>query len=264
MAAATSPSDAFNDRKPLQLDTGALIIEVLQVTSSQPASSPRPPRHLRRVAAEHRARPDRQAPGDQACGRVRIPKSAGVTGSPRSISYPGAPHGSTNGNHTAAATPGPPRPAPWAIFTPRDHSPDVQACGIFVGHAVGLAVSRSWSFRVLGLRLPGADPRLSPRGWPAVDCPGLSSWLDLLGRGRSPGKAARRRLGPVLAWPGPVLSGVGHDAVVGAAGAGASGAGAVAAEHLRGGVRCTSAMRHLRTPPDAGPGVDLKAARTSG
>ena len=31
------------------------------------------------------------------------------------------------------------------------------------------------------------------------------------------------------------VSGVGHDAVVGAAGAGAAGAGAVAAEHLRGG-----------------------------
>ena len=39
----------------------------------------------------------------------------------------------------------------------------------------------------------------------------------------------------MLAWSLPVLSGVGHDAVVGAAGAGAAGAGAVAAEHLRGG-----------------------------
>ena len=38
-----------------------------------------------------------------------------------------------------------------------------------------------------------------------------------------------------LAWSLPVVSGVGHDAVVGAAGAGAAGAGAVAAEHLRGG-----------------------------
>src|SRR5271165_4133750 len=41
-------------------------------------------------------------------------------------------------------------------------------------------------------------------------------------------------------WGGPaahrvVASGVGHDAVVGAAGAGAAGAGAVADEHLRGG-----------------------------
>src|ERR1700690_764298 len=33
----------------------------------------------------------------------------------------------------------------------------------------------------------------------------------------------------------PTVSGVGHDAVVGAAGAGAAGAGTVAAEHLRGG-----------------------------
>src|SRR5260370_42636034 len=40
-----------------------------------------------------------------------------------------------------------------------------------------------------------------------------------------------RRLGLVLAWSLPVLSGVGHDAVVGAAAAGAAGAGAVRRRH---------------------------------
>ena len=57
---------------------------------------------------------------------------------------------------------------------------------------------------------------------------------DLLGEvmpGHAGGVATKR----VLVWSLLVLSGVGHDAVVGAAGAGAAGAGAVAAEHLRGG-----------------------------
>jgi len=61
------------------------------------------------------------------------------------------------------------------------------------------------------------------------------------------GVAASRRLPQVSGQPPaprgagvvrparPALSGVGHDAVVGAAGAGAAGAGAVATEHLRGG-----------------------------
>ena len=38
-----------------------------------------------------------------------------------------------------------------------------------------------------------------------------------------------------LSMPVLVVSGIGHDAVVGAAGPGAAGAGAVPAEHLRGG-----------------------------
>jgi hypothetical protein len=71
----------------------------------------------------------------------------------------------------------------------------------------------------------GAGSRLSPRGWPAVDCSG--SRPSLISQGED--DPARRRLRPVLAWSLAVLSGVGHDAVVGPAGA-----GAVAAEHLRG------------------------------
>ena len=54
-------------------------------------------------------------------------------------------------------------------------------------------------------------------------CPALLLGRCLPGRGASRGRPGRR-----LA----AVSGVGHDAVVGAAGAGAAGAGAVAAEHL--------------------------------
>src|SRR5450755_3559388 len=69
---------------------------------------------------------------------------------------------------------------------------------------------------------------LGPRGCPAVEGPGRLA-NQRCGDGSvpvSPGSA-----GVVAA----VSSGVGHDAVVGAAGAGAAGAGAVSAEHLRGG-----------------------------
>src|ERR1019366_2096028 len=56
-----------------------------------------------------------------ALGRVRIPKSAGVTGSPRPLSHPARPHG----QHKTATT-GRQRPQPAATRTvtisrPRDH-----------------------------------------------------------------------------------------------------------------------------------------------
>src|ERR1035441_6264830 len=74
-------------------------------------------------------------------------------------------------------------------------------------------------------------------------------------RGRViPGKPARRRPGPVLALSLPVLSGVGHDAVVGAAGAGAAGAGAVAAEHL-GGAPTVASHQVPLGPAAVQPGV---------
>ena len=51
-----------------------------------------------------------------------------------------------------------------------------------------------------------------------------------------------------------VVSGAGHDAVVGAAGPGAAGAGAVAAEHLRGGPAVEFHQVALR-PAAVQPGV---------
>jgi hypothetical protein len=112
--------------------------------------------------------------------------------------------------------------------------PGSRTCGIFVGHAEGLRWPTWLVLTDLGPRLPGAGSRLSPALLGAAALPGLSSSLICWGRvipGHAGGAA---RPGPVPAWS-RLVSGVGHDAVVGAVGAGAAGAGAVAAEHLGGG-----------------------------
>jgi hypothetical protein len=81
-------------------------------------------------------RPSGQSPSAQACERVRIPKSAGVTGSPSPPSYPQRPHGSTNGNHAAAAaTPARRDPHHGHFHAPATIPPDAPACGISVGRA---------------------------------------------------------------------------------------------------------------------------------
>ena len=59
--------------------------------------------------------------------------------------------------------------------------------GFLWGATKAFGGSRSWPFRDSGLQLPDADPRLSPCGWPAVDCLG-----SFLGRDRP---EARRRGG---------------------------------------------------------------------
>ena len=60
--------------------------------------------------------------------------------------------------------------------------------------------SCSRAFRDLGLRLPGADSRLGPRGWPAVDCPGSRSRLICQGEGDPP--ASRRGGAQGQCWRG--------------------------------------------------------------
>ena len=102
---------------------------------------------LVRVICEATLRDPQVRPQRQANLRVRIPKCAGVTGSPLLLS----PH-----PRTVAPTPArtrqrpPPRPAPARIFTPRDHPPDEIANLIKVRRAA----------------CASADPEriLSPRG----------------------------------------------------------------------------------------------------
>jgi hypothetical protein len=109
--------------------------------------------------------------------------------------------------------------------------PGTRTCGISVGHAEGLRRPTWLVLTDLGPRLPGAGSRLSPALLGAVDLPGLSSSLICWGRVIPGTLAGRRARGQCRRGRG-LVSGVGHDAVVGAAGAGAAGAGAVAAEHL--------------------------------
>ena len=71
--------------------------------------------------------PQVAGPSAQACGRVRIPKTAGVTSSPPLLSHPHAgtparPHARANGNYAAAATP-PAATRTVAIFTLARPSP---------------------------------------------------------------------------------------------------------------------------------------------
>ena len=90
---------------------------------------------------------------------------------------------------------------------------------------------RGWSSQTWDRGFHGAGSRWSPALLGAAVLPGLSSSLICWGQ-LIPGHAGgAARPGPVPAWS-RLVSGVGHDAVVGAAGAGAAGAGAVAAEHL--------------------------------
>ena len=145
---------------------------VNQRAARGPRSAGNKARNTDRRAQGNSVRPSGQGPSAQACGRVRIPKSAGVTGNPHSLSPTRAPARQHDRQPPSGSDPRPPRPAPWPFSRPRDHPPDEMACGIFVGHAEVFGGSRSWSFRDSGLQLPGTDPRLSPRGWPAVDCPG--------------------------------------------------------------------------------------------
>src|SRR5690349_19780134 len=93
--------------------------------------------------------------------------------------------------------------------------------------------SRSRLFKDFGRRLAG-QIRGSARWLAGLPCSAdpEGSWPD----------SASRVLCRPLALPGggrvaakTAVLGVGHDAVVGGAGAGAAGAGAVAGEHLRGG-----------------------------
>ena len=51
-------------------------------------------------------------------------------------------------------------------------SPGRELVGFLWGHAEAFGGSRSLAFGDLGLQLSRAASRLSPRGWPAVDCPG--------------------------------------------------------------------------------------------
>ena len=117
-----------------------------------------------------------------------------------------------------------------------------------------------------GTRGAALDPDL----WDFCGASRSSSAACLAGRSGTSGPAHRGRFaarpewlavganwvpsGP-LAHPGggrltakTAVFGVGHDAVVGPAGAGAAGAGAVAAEHLRGGSPASSAWPGS-TPP---------------
>jgi hypothetical protein len=103
-----------------------------------------------------------------------------------------------------------------------------RTCGIFVGLPGG-SRSRASGGLVPAAPEPGersgrAGTGLLP-GWYAAIC-----GLPFVPSGATGGSAAIGEVGQD--WARLVLSGVGHDAVVGAAGAGAAGAGAVAGEHL--------------------------------
>jgi hypothetical protein len=120
---------------------------------------------------------------------------------------------------------------PWDVC---GGGPGAGLVGFLWGHAEGLRRPTWLDLTDLGPRPSGAGSRLSPALSEAAALHGLSSSLICWGRvipGHAGGAA---RPGPVPAWS-RLVSGVGHDAVVGAAGAGAAGTGAVAAEHLRGG-----------------------------
>ena len=66
--------------------------------------------------------PSGQGPSAQACGRVRIPKSAGVTSSPRSLSHPRA-RTAVRPPATQRQRPPPAATRTVAIFTPPRPSP---------------------------------------------------------------------------------------------------------------------------------------------
>ena len=112
--------------------------------------------------------------------------------------------------------------------------PGTRTCGISVGPAGGFRRLAQSAVQGLLALARGTDPRFGPSGW--LGCP-----TRLISKVRGRDSASRVPSVP-LAHPGggriaaksAVLC-VGHDAVVGAAGAGAAGAGAVTAEHLRGG-----------------------------
>ena len=101
---------------------------------------------------------------------------------------------------------------PWE---PCGDGPERGLVGFLWGRPEAFGGSPNLSFRDFRPCLIEADSRLGPGGWQPV-LPSRPSAHP--GGGRVTAKTA--------------VLGVGHDAVVGAAGAGATGAGAVAAEHL--------------------------------
>ena len=107
-----------------------------------------------------------------------------------------------------------------------------RTCGISVGPAGGFRRLAQSAVQGLLTLARGTDSRFGPSGW--LGCP-----ARLIPKVPGLDSASRMPCGP-LPHPGggqvtarAAVLGVGHDAVVGAAGAGAAGAGAVAAEHLR-------------------------------